>query len=383
MFVDPRTEPRPPFAGSAPEPADDLKDLVPFAALCREGRIYEVERWIDSGKPIYARTYRGHGRQSVDSPLEIAIETRQFDLAQLLLCNGFPPDSGDELPLDLALRERKFEFFDLLMAWGADLLRADLYAVLDTYDADLYERCWQSGMDFTREHALARMLAEHSSNRPAYGWARRHKDEERIARELAIALHLAIAENRERAVALLMWAGADAHRKAPDIRWSYEEQEDEQSTAVTLAVMYGRGQMLPMLKPEAGQDDFEELWEHVCDPNSIDYLAKLSKPAEFSKPLIRNLRRILWGYGDRTEAIACVEKLTVSHGARLTAVEPRELASLRREILKCNDEQKCRWVLRWMSFAETCDPTIFRELTRTDAIQAKIKAVHLHDSRYR
>jgi hypothetical protein len=54
MFVDPRTGPKPPFVGSRPEPARDPKELVPLSALCRNGRIYEVEGWIQAGKPIHA-----------------------------------------------------------------------------------------------------------------------------------------------------------------------------------------------------------------------------------------------------------------------------------------------------------------------------------------
>jgi hypothetical protein len=383
MFMDPRTGAKPPFTGSPPEPSSDPKELIPLVALCREGRIYDVERWIQEGKPIHARVYRGRGARRIDTPLEIAIATNQYDLALLLLCNGFPPDSGDESPLDLALREKKLNLFELLLAWGADPLRADLYEVLSTYDSDLYERCWRLGMDFTREHALAHTLSDHSSNRPAYGWARRHKDDERIARELAIALHLAIVENRERAVALLVWACADPHRRAPDIRWSYEEDEDEQSTAINLAVLYGRGQLLPTLKPNVSQDDFERLWADVCDPESIDYLAKIQRPQDFSGALIRNLRQVVAEYGDHTKATECVEKLTVSHGARLTTVEPETAASLRRDILKCRDEGRCRWVLRWMSYSETCEPAIYEELTRTSSMRAKVEAVHVHDLRYR
>src|ERR1043166_504855 len=111
MFIDPRTGPKPPFASSPPEPAQDSQLLAPLVTRRRQGRIYEVEQWIRAGKPIYARTYRGRGRR-MRSPLEVAIETNQFELAFLLLCNGFPPDSGDESVLDLALRERKMELFE-------------------------------------------------------------------------------------------------------------------------------------------------------------------------------------------------------------------------------------------------------------------------------
>ena len=185
MFVDPRSNPSPPFVGVRPQPGPDLSELQELARLCRSGRIYDVERWIQIGKPIHADEYRSHGKPRVRSSLEIAIETNQFDLAVLLLCNGFPPDSGDESLLGRTLTERKTGFFELLLAWGADPFRIDIDTILDTYDAELYERLWCLGIDFTRDHALARALSERSSNRPGYGWARRHKEDPRIARELS------------------------------------------------------------------------------------------------------------------------------------------------------------------------------------------------------
>ena len=384
-FTDPRSNPQPPFTGKRPTPAREATEIAELIQLCYAGRIYGVERWIQSGKPIHAETYRGRGNRRIRSPLEIAIETDQHDLALLLLSNGFPPDSGDESLLVRSLHDRKPQFFDLLLAWGADPLRIDAWIILDTYDADLYEKFWTLGVDFTREHELARTLSDHSSNRPAYGWARRHADDARIARELAIALVHAVAENRERAVALLMWAGADPHRRAPDFRWLRADDEDDsaESSAIATAVLYGHGHLLPTLKPNAERDDFEQLWSWICDEFSIDYLAKIRKPSDWSRALINNLRPVLSNYGRPHDAIQCIEKLTIAHEARLTSANADDIAWLRREIGKCHNDSNCRWVLRWMSYPETCDPVIYAEVTRTPSIRAKAAAVHASDNRYR
>ena len=45
---------------------------------------------------------------------------RQYDLARLLLCNGFLPDSEPESLLNLVVRSRTKDFLELLLAWGAD-----------------------------------------------------------------------------------------------------------------------------------------------------------------------------------------------------------------------------------------------------------------------
>jgi hypothetical protein len=142
MFIDPRDKPEPPFAGTRPVPAETVSELSELIHLCRTGRIYQVERWIRAGKPIHATQYRSHVRRRLQSPLHVAVETKQIDLALLLLANGFPPDSGDDSLLSCTLWEKQFEFFHLLVAWGADPLQVDAHTVLDTYDADLYEHFW-------------------------------------------------------------------------------------------------------------------------------------------------------------------------------------------------------------------------------------------------
>ncbi|MFZ2493483.1 MAG: hypothetical protein WA208_18550 [Thermoanaerobaculia bacterium] len=356
-----------------------------MSKLCRSGRLYAVEQWIKEGKPLYAENYsRGRGRR-VQSALSVAIETKQVDLALLLLCNGFPPDAGGESLLDDAVRDRQEDFVELLMKWGADPLRLNPYDVLDSYDADLYERFWTLGLDFARNHALARMLAGQSSNRPAYGWARRHNTEPKVARELAIALVHAVAENRERAVALLVWAGADPRRPAPDLRYmrADEDEPDEDClTAIEYAVMYGYGHLLKTLKPHPTRDNFERLWAWVCDETAIDYLGKLARPEDWSAVLTRNLDHALSRYsGDASRK--CVEKLTVSYGARLTAMTPERIAQFRRDVVRSDNESGCRWVLRWMSYEETCEPSVFAELTRTPSVRAKLNSLHIRDARYR
>jgi hypothetical protein len=385
-FVDPRADPRPPFGGPTRQPAEDAADVADLSRLCAAGRIYEVERWIHDGRPIHALSYRPRGGQKrIKSPLEIAIETKQHDLAVLLLCNGFPPDGDGESLLIRTLEERQFEFFELLLSWGADPLLVDPSTVLDTYDADLYERFWQLGLDLTSNHSLARVLARKSSNQPAYGWARRHREEPRVARQLAIALLEAVVENRERAVGLLMWAGADPRKPVPDLRFSREEvdADDDWSTAMVYAVMYGHGHLLKSLKPHPERDDFDKLWSWVCDEAALDYLAKRGKPTDWSRVLTRNLEQTLHRYAGGDIARKCVEKLTVEYSARLTTMSPESMSYFRRELLKCDDDSRSRWVLRWLSYPETCEPALFEELTRTTAVRNKLNSLHIRDARYR
>ena len=87
-FVDPRTNPEPPPRVSH-EPAaygDELRELL---ALCVAGRVYDVERWIQDGRPIQALSYKRPQKATVVSPLRAAIRKKQRDLVLLFLCNGY------------------------------------------------------------------------------------------------------------------------------------------------------------------------------------------------------------------------------------------------------------------------------------------------------
>ena len=62
-----------------------------------------------------------------------------------------------------------------------DPRQVDTHTVLDSYDRDMFELFWEAGVDYTQDGLLATYLAFTGSNRPLYGWVRRHRDEPRIA----------------------------------------------------------------------------------------------------------------------------------------------------------------------------------------------------------
>lgn len=386
-FIDPRAFPTPPCQVESPPPASDPEELAELLARCRAGRIYAVEEWIRAGKPIWFEAEPKRPGRPPQTPLASAVDTGQYDLAVLLLANGYPLATVDTFFLERLLWDRKFAFFDLLISWGMDILRVSPGTILDTYDVALFDRYEAAGGDLTRGHALGLMLGDHSSNRPAYGWAKRRKDEPRIVRELAVALGIAVRKGGERTVALLLWAGADPHVSAPYVdpdafrrRRSddADDDEDEESgSAIADAVIWGQGKLLARLRPDPARDDFDALWSHVRDRAAIEVLAPIELPRDWSRPLYSNLTRAVSEYGDRTEGRLCVERLESAHHARLIHLDAKELLWLRRSILRCPDESMSRWALRWLSKAECCEPTVFAELTRSGVIRERCATIHL------
>lgn len=133
MFVDPREKPSRRLQRTPTAATFEFAEIEELLRSCRDGRIYAVEEWIRSGKPLYVLCFAEKQRRRRKTALAIAIETNQYDLALLLLCNGFPPDPPGESLLALALRRRAWGFVDLLLEWGADPTRLDSREVLNTY----------------------------------------------------------------------------------------------------------------------------------------------------------------------------------------------------------------------------------------------------------
>src|SRR5574341_1490908 len=207
-FVDPRSNPEPPPRVSRDSAAhgEELRELI---GLCVAGRVYDVERWIQEGRPIQALTYRRPKKAAVVSPLRTAIRKKHLDLVLLLLCNGYrldlEADDGNSV-LDEALNVRAFDILDLLLKWGANPMTVRTENVIDTYTTDLIERFWKAGVDYTADPCFVSYLA-HTVNKPLYGWLRRNRSDPRLQDALDVALLEAVEKDEELPVSLLLWAG--------------------------------------------------------------------------------------------------------------------------------------------------------------------------------
>jgi hypothetical protein len=165
LFVDPRVGPVPratkPPARITPDPAE----LTEFHRLCSEGRVYDVEGWIQAGRPLQAIDGTTINRRRATSALEIGLEAESHALVLLLLCNGYDPNLEPDCTLDLALRARRLDLLDLLLEWDADPHEVSLEALFATYNSALFERFRALGVDLTAGHALAEALRPRATGR--------------------------------------------------------------------------------------------------------------------------------------------------------------------------------------------------------------------------
>jgi hypothetical protein len=379
-WVDPRTSPRPPAV--AREPAADASEIAELIGLCRRGLIYGVERWIQDGKPLQVARRRPGSRRG-DTPLAIAIDTKQDDLVHLLLCNGYRPDLEPDNPIERALKRRCRELLDLLAAWGGDPAAVRVREVLDTEDAGILDWFWDRGLDLTADEILAEVLAEFAI-KPVCGWAKRHRDDPRVALALTVALSEVIwsdrRESRERAAHLLVWAGADPHLRVGLIRWRRRglDDEAERNSAVETAVFRGRHELLKLLKPDPALDDFARVYSNVCDPETVDILVRIRPPADWSEAIKHNVSYMVNDVWDSRAAEHrwCLERIA-HHGGCLTNLGRRDLDDMRRAILATKRKEVQRWVLDWLSNPRYCDPALFDALVKPPNLQATLRELGL------
>ena len=378
-FVDPRSNPEPPPRVSR-EPAASGEELRQFISLCSAGRLYDVERWIQDGRPIQALTYKRPGKPSVVSPLRAAIRKKHGDLVLLLLCNGYRLElerEGWRSVLDEALELGAFEILELLLKWGADPTNIRAENVLDTYRTDLIDRFWRAGVNYAADPGFVDYLAR-TVNKPLYGWMRRNRADQRLQNALDAALLAAVEKDEELPASLLLWAGADPHRKVPDAHEAYDPEAWEEGglfSSAEAAITFGRQRMFDRLRVKE-MPDLGAQAADAHDTATLKLVVALSPPSDWSAVILAFIRRMCWPFGsgsawDAQEAL----RFAASKGGRLTKVEPDELRYLRSQLLELRQADDFLWLLKWLKKPKNCEPALFNELTRTPAMRMKLEAL--------
>lgn len=365
--------------------AQSVEDVRPVHRMCREGRLYEVERWIAEGKPLQvAPTGLSKGSRP-KSALQIAIESGQHSLVFLLLSSGYQIQIEPYAPLDMALQTRRWDLADLLLEWGADLQSADVYTVLNTYNVQLYDRFYDAGYDLTTRHEMGAMLGLGTRNRPLLGFVKRKCTENlKIQQELNIALGYHVRAGNVRGVSLCLWAGADPHEAAPNLEFSLTEASDTEPgeelfigwSAIEEAARAGHLDILKRLGPDPARDDFNELYRSAKNGSIIAFLATIQPPKDLTLILSSHLwwigKRFHWGFHHGIDTIEALLGCKV----RWEEPDPKKLTEIRRSLLKVGDYD-LKKILSRLSRPDICAPNTYQELVRTPRIQQRLLAMGL------
>jgi hypothetical protein len=371
-FVDPRNDPDPRAPRAPARFTTNAAELEELHRFCLDGRLYDVERWIQAGRPTQLAAGSLIEPRRFRTALEIAFERQDHSLMLLLIANGYDVNAEPESPLDQALRLRRLDFLDLLLDWGADPRQVDLDTLFATYESQLYERFRGLGVDFTSGHALAYALAYHTSNKPLFGFAKRHRLlDPKIQVELDIALTHHAWEGHEKGVMLCLWAGADPHAAVPDLRWDSGDAEDCYS-AVYAACSGGHAALLERLKPDPLRDDYEELYRCACTGKTVELLVRSKLPANPSRVVAIQLSRAAWPFRPSLEPLQAL----FAAGVRWETSPIQEIAGARRDLLKTDDRTFLR-LMKLLATDDYCSREVLAELARTSSMRERMIKVGL------
>lgn len=370
-WIDPRTNPAPPYSGPERLLAQDEAELIGLIAACKDGRFYYAEAWIKNGRPLQIDPGRVRRGTRAATPLSVSIAAGSLDLVRLLLCNGYQTALEPRSPLNAVLDARRWDLLGLLLDWGADPAGADVWRVLDTYERSVFERFWAAGVDLTAEDAMASALASSTRNRPLYGFARAYRDRDaRIQRALDVGLGAAIKERNDKAISLCLWAGADPRHRVTEI--GEEAGDDEHgTTAFEQAVAHDAPEYLRKLALDPANDDLEELYSCAYGINALRALVTIRPPSDWSHIAQRFLERLAFSIRLSLHMTSIAEiEAVFALGARLKHLDRDLKKDLRRLLLGLNDWDAKR-LFRLLRSPENMDRDAFIDLIAHEKLAAR------------
>jgi hypothetical protein len=226
---------------SLPDEFRKLLDLVEY------GKLFDLQEWIATGKPLQFDEVMGSRRYL----LEQAIRTGFHSIVEVLLRDtGGWSDEDLAHALEFARDRSRYDISELLEKFGARGKDLDFFTACEQLDLATAERLLRSGFDPSKENDFARALSEVKA-KPLIGFYKNHRAEFPVLNDqAAIALRIAVGNNRVRSAALLVWAGADPFRLAPDNLeefFPFDPEQHNWSTAAEDAVWRADPQMLKAL----------------------------------------------------------------------------------------------------------------------------------------
>jgi hypothetical protein len=151
---------------------NDAKELV---ALCRAGRLYQIEKWIADGRPLDISRAIKRGRQR--SLLEIAVEIGFHSLVELIAKHE-TSQSAKDAALGDAVSSRRLDIVELLLAKGANIKAVSLADVLLTWEPRMIHFFLDHGADPLegRPFAVAFGAKVRTALRPLVDYKRAHPE---------------------------------------------------------------------------------------------------------------------------------------------------------------------------------------------------------------
>ncbi len=253
--------------------AQTYNDIKPLVAMCKDGRLFDVQKWISAGGPVDLPDIKGGRRNK--SPLEMAIEKGFHSLVQVLLEAHVSIDEPYYNPLEHALELKRLDLVKLLVNHGADIHTVDLYWVFQTWDTKTMDYFVAQGADFETYNPLANAFCE--KIRTALGFYKRHKDRfPSFQEQLNIGLRHHCRRGNLKWISLMLWAGADPYARGP-AESNADPDPEWEPNALEYAVWRGHFDVFDLKQVilDPAHPEAYELLHTACGANRSSFLKKL------------------------------------------------------------------------------------------------------------
>jgi hypothetical protein len=355
-----------PFAASP----SDLDELV---ALCRTGKLYEVEDWIRAGKPLQWQQTKDRRIRAKHTPLQIALEHRFHSLAALLLANGYDPNADGRWYLHNAVRRKALDLVDLLLRFGTDPRSVALSYVLESCDPVIIERFLAAGLDPCADNAMADALRTRKP--PLLGFVKRNRERfPGLQHQVDLALHALVTAADERGVTMMLFVGANPHAPLGE-----ELSRLPPHTALSESLLGDRrAHLRPKLMarpiPPEQVPDLFRIAALSRDPKVVERLLFLGADPNDRQEGEHILRSFVWALTswselrlDEVRSGLAALAVVLTAGARVE-FNDEELSALRSTLRKASS-RAARGVLELFKQHGLLDDDALREVTRTDAMK--------------
>ncbi len=134
--------------------AQSNEELEPLVSLCKTGRLFDVQKWVEAGRPLDPPPSTSN-RTRKKSPLEYALDLGFHSMVEVLLEGGasLRPDNTF-CPMELALSKRRFDLVQLLVDHGFAADTANMDSVFATWDPEIMEYFIERGADVETDMPL-------------------------------------------------------------------------------------------------------------------------------------------------------------------------------------------------------------------------------------
>jgi Ankyrin repeats (many copies) len=354
--------------------SEEAKMLV---SLCYQGKLYEIEKWISSGKSLHVP------RECKRAPLQIALDQGFHSLVELLARNDVGQNAKNEALAD-AVSKRHLEFVQLLFRHRAEIFTVPFSQVLLSWDPTIIRFFLDHGADFISGSPFAEAFGARirTALRPFMECKQMHPElAPQLQDQADSALRYFCREGNLKWISLMLWVGANPRAAGPKLG---DEEDPEYATTALREACYSKDvEVLKKLKPQSDRDDLSELLRcaaMLCRSDSVQYLLELganpnNKPNGGSSALDSclwhlNVEHAGAFFSKRQKSIYDVGRTLdllrtlVEHGALWKPDSGSGLSDLRRTLYQCEPTVTVE-LIRILKKHDSCTEDTIQELFRT------------------